>query len=113
MSAETQKLELISWIAGMEDPKAVKKVYEQVKKLLRHADMLDDLPPEALAELEAADAETDPGDTISHEEAETDWWATLSDKEQIHVQQALQELDKGERMTHEAVRADINQMLGK
>ena len=69
MSVETQKLELISWIASLDDPKAVNKLYEQVKKLLQHADMLDDLPPEVLAELEAADAETDPGDIISQEEA--------------------------------------------
>lgn len=50
---------------------------------------------------------------LLHEDSETDWWVTLSDKEQMQVQQALQELDKGERMTHEAVRAEINQMLGK
>lgn len=32
MSAETQKLELISWIADLEDPEELKRVYEQFKK---------------------------------------------------------------------------------
>ncbi len=50
---------------------------------------------------------------LLHENTAADWWETLSNKEQMQVQQALQELDSGERMTHEAVRAEVNQMLGK
>lgn len=35
MSAETQKLELISWIAGLDDPAELQRVYEQFKKALK------------------------------------------------------------------------------
>lgn len=71
MSVETQKLELISWIADLDDPADVNKIYEQFRKILRQTDDLGDLPDEVLAELEAADSVADPGDTISQEEAFT------------------------------------------
>jgi hypothetical protein len=89
----------------------------------QEADALTDLPAEVLAELEAAEADTDLSDTISQEEAFSrfllqedtakDWWVTLSDKEQMLVQKSLEELDKGARMPHEAVRAEINQQIEK
>lgn len=71
MSVETQKLELISWIADLDDPADVNKIYEQFRKMLRQTDDLKDLPDEVLAELEAADSVADPGETISQEEAFT------------------------------------------
>jgi hypothetical protein len=50
---------------------------------------------------------------LLHEDAGSDWWTTLSDNEQMLVQKALLELDSGDRIPHEAVRLEINQMLGK
>jgi len=50
---------------------------------------------------------------LHDEDTSSDWWTTLSDKDQMLVQKALLELDRGDRIPHEAVRADINQILGK
>lgn len=50
---------------------------------------------------------------LQDEDTGSDWWTTLSDKEQMLVQKALLELDRGDRIPHEAVRAEIDQMLGK
>jgi len=44
---------------------------------------------------------------------EEDWWDALSEKEKTQVQKGLQQLDNGDRMTHESVRKEINHLLGK
>lgn len=42
-----------------------------------------------------------------------DWWDNLSEKEKMLLQKGLQQLDNGERIPHEVVRKEINQLLGK
>lgn len=42
-----------------------------------------------------------------------DWWDILSEKEKMLVQKGLQQLNNGERIPHQVVRQEINQLLGK
>lgn len=48
---------------------------------------------------------------LLHEEGETDWWDVLSEKEKTLIQRGLEQLDRGERIAHETVRAEIDQLL--
>lgn len=49
---------------------------------------------------------------LLHEE-EADWWDALSEKEKILIQRGLEQLNLGESIAHEVVRAEIDQMLEK
>ncbi len=42
-----------------------------------------------------------------------DWWDELTDDEQSLIQQCLQQLEKGERLSNSQVRAEIGKLLGK
>jgi hypothetical protein len=42
-----------------------------------------------------------------------DWWDELTDKEQSLIQQGLQQLEKGERLSNNQVQEEIGKLLGK
>ena len=42
-----------------------------------------------------------------------DWWDELTDNEQSLIQQGLQQLERGERLTNSQVRDEIGKLLGK
>ena len=39
----------------------------------------------------------------------TDWWDTISDKDKKAINEGLDQLDRGEHLTHSEVRAKINE----
>ncbi|MFM9951448.1 MAG: hypothetical protein ACKV1O_26170 [Saprospiraceae bacterium] len=47
---------------------------------------------------------------LLHSDEKEDWWDILSEKEKMLVQKGLQQLDNGERIPHQVVRQEINQL---
>jgi len=62
--------ELMTLLAKIEDEDTLAEIQDYLLGLLGHVDMLEDMPPEVLKELEIAIEESyDESDTISNEEA--------------------------------------------
>ncbi|RLD74843.1 MAG: hypothetical protein DRJ10_16360 [Bacteroidetes bacterium] len=43
----------------------------------------------------------------------TDWWDSLTSKEQNSINKSVKLLDKGKGITHDDVRRNVNNLLGK
>jgi predicted transcriptional regulator len=44
---------------------------------------------------------------------ETDWWDLIDEKEKVLIKKGLQQLERGERISHQEVRKDIDLLLKK
>jgi hypothetical protein len=56
-------------IAQVDDPELLRQMFRQCLDMLKGVDMLDDMPPEAIAELEQAIAESYQDESgVSHED---------------------------------------------
>jgi predicted transcriptional regulator len=46
-------------------------------------------------------------------EEEKDWWDIISDQEKASIKKGLEQLEKGERLPHNEIRKEINELLKK
>lgn len=44
---------------------------------------------------------------------EADWWDTISDQEKMLINKGVQQLQQGQRIPHNIVRQEINQLLNR
>ena len=59
----------ISLLVEVDDTELLRKMLEKCVEMVKRVDMLDDLPPEVIATLEAAELDEDLSDTVPNEEA--------------------------------------------
>jgi len=59
----------ISLLVEVEDTELLRKMLEKCVEMVKRVDMPDDLPPEVVAALEAAELDEDLSDTVPNEEA--------------------------------------------
>lgn len=72
MDIQTEKLRLIEWIAGLNDPKTLIE-FITLKK-----------------------------------EKEEDWWDTISEDDQAAIDEGLDQLEKGQHVSHKTVQEEIH-----
>lgn len=66
MDIQSQKLELIQWLANVDDPEILKEFL--ALKQAKQSDWWDEISPEERAEIEEGLAQADRGDVTAHEE---------------------------------------------
>ena len=59
----------ISLLVEVDDTELLRKMLEKCVEMVKRVDMLDDLPTEVIAALEAAELDEDLSDTLQNEEA--------------------------------------------